>query len=120
MMFTDYHIIIQYNFNRYSPLSARLIVEKLITLSFRNLPCPAKTITYQHNSLVRAQTTLQTRFDLIQIISDKSSYYSSFLLKNWVKSEFVCTLNFHSHTLTEIGENTGFSINEADSLSTGR
>ncbi len=40
-----------------------------------------------------------------------------FLLKSWVKPEFVYALNSHSHTLTEIGRNTDFSISKADSLS---
>ncbi|SFQ01420.1 hypothetical protein SAMN05216419_10463 [Nitrosomonas cryotolerans] len=42
---------------------------------------------------------------------------NSFLPKSWVKPEFVCALNLYSHALTETGENTGFSISEADSLS---
>ncbi|SFQ14232.1 hypothetical protein SAMN05216419_10734 [Nitrosomonas cryotolerans] len=55
-------------------------------------------------------------------IIDKSSApeclgQHSCLLKSWVKSEFVCALNFHSHTLTKIGENTDFSISKTDSLS---
>ncbi|SFP91859.1 hypothetical protein SAMN05216419_10335 [Nitrosomonas cryotolerans] len=55
-------------------------------------------------------------------IIDKSSIpeclcQNSFLLKSWVKPESIYALNLHSHTLTEIGEKTGFSSSEADSLS---